>query len=127
MSCKCYTTENIIYNDLCSDCKILIIDTLNKCVIMPKGENGHDISNIIISDVLVTYYYGNDNLKIERIKPTMNLDNIRIIDFGSKDNNNFIIIMLCKNLITYNDLWKQINKQLLNRLFIKNKLADIVM
>ncbi len=120
MSCKCYTTENIIYDELCSDCKNMITDILNKCNITSK--DGSNISNIIIDDVLITHYQttDNDKIKIERIKPHMNLENIRTIDFGSKDNNNFVIIMLCKQLITYNDIWKQINKQLLNRLFNKN-------
>lgn len=121
MSCNCYTIENIIYDELCFDCKNIITDILNKCTITPESENGYNIFNIIIDDVLITYNNNADNetLKIERIKYHMNLENIRTIDFGSKDNNNFVIIMLCKQLITYNDIWKQINKQLLNKLFNK--------
>ncbi len=126
---KCYTIENISYNDLCSECKTMFIDILDKCNIVKEGyaklasPRGHDISNIIIGDVLITHYINDDKIKIEKIKPTMDLTNIREIDFGSRPNNNFVIIMICKKLITPNDIWKQINKQLLSKLF-NNRLDN---
>ena len=114
MTCinKCYTIENIVFDKLCSECKTIINDTLNNCSII---KDGHNVSNIIINDVLITH---NDyKIKVERIKIEMNLEDIREIDFGSRDNNNFVIIMICKKIININDIWKQINKQLLNKLF----------
>ena len=117
---KCYTIENISYNDLCSECKTMFIDILDKCNIV---KHGNDISNIIIGDVLITHYINDDKIKIEKIKQTMDLTNIREIDFGSRPNNNFVIIMICKKLITPNDIWKQINKLLLSKLF-NNRLGN---
>ena len=119
---KCYNIENIIYDDLCNECKTITPaegrDVLNKCNII---KDGHNFSTIIISDMLITYYQSDNKIKVEQIKLDMNLTDIRKIDFGSDHNNNFVIIMICKQLITINDIWKQINKQLLNRLF-KNRL-----
>ena len=50
---KCYTIENITYDDLCSDCKNVIIHVLDNCNII---KDGHDIANIIISDILISIW-----------------------------------------------------------------------